>query len=86
MGPAYDIGKSESIIPVIKPSSIIPAKEGQQPKPNQFSNLGQSLIMSSNKAMRQQAQYQDPATMETTLPVPVSSGGRNQQISGDYLD
>ena len=52
MGPAYDIGKSDSVIPVIKPANIIPAKDGQLPKSNQFSNLGQSLIMSSNKALR----------------------------------
>ena len=45
MGPSVDLKPEDrkidtESIPVIKPQNIIPAREGQQPKPNQFSNLG----------------------------------------------
>jgi hypothetical protein len=89
----YKAGKegsrgSYAAIPVIKPSMIIPAEKGQQPKPNHFSNLGQSLIMSSNTAMY------PPGNSNALPPSSYGNGSRNDAgglngasgIPGDYND
>lgn len=79
---------SYAAIPVIKPSMIIPAEKGQQPKPSPFSNLGQSLIMSSNTAMY------SPGAPSLLPPNNYGSGSRNDNVgtnggptqTGDYQD